>query len=304
MEQEYWKWPESSWTSKEIDWKSAKAVTAGVDVGTTGTQAAIMCDEKLFGYANIHTGGSFKKSAKIAVEKAMGASGMALTDIRGIMGTGAGGRNVEFAGGFMDGVRCQGRGARFLYGPEVHTVVDLGGQSCTAIRLYDWDRVWDFMMNDKCATGIGRNIEFMCDMLQVPIQEIGPMSLEVETDPEPVATSCYCFADTETMGLFGRPEYRSAPLTENEVYAKYLFAVAWRCLSTIGKLQPMDVGDIRIHYPELGFTGGLAKNPGITKRIERELKITALTSEYDPQLAGAIGAALLAPAETDRRQRQ
>jgi activator of 2-hydroxyglutaryl-CoA dehydratase len=82
-------------------------------------------------------------------------------------------------------------------------------------------------------------------------------------------------------------------LTEGEVYASHLFAVAWRALGTIGKIQPLAVGDIRI-YPELGFTGGLAKNPGITKRIERELGVTALTSEYDPMLAGAIGAALLA----------
>lgn len=295
--QDYWKWPESSWTSKEIDWRAAKELTAGIDVGTTGTQAAVMCDGELFGYANIHTGRSFKKAARIAIEKAMGDSGMTLEDIQRIMGTGAGGRNIEFATGFMDGVRCQGRGARFMYGPEVHTVVDLGGQSCTAIRLYDWDRIWDFTMNDKCATGFGRSIEFMCDMLQVPIEEIGPMSLDVAADPEPVATTCYCFANTETMGLFGRPEYKCEPLTENEVYAKYLFAIAWRCLGTIGKLQPLDVGDIKIHYPELGFTGGLAKNPGITKRIERELKITALTSDYDPQLAGAIGAALLAGAE-------
>jgi benzoyl-CoA reductase subunit A len=180
-----------------------------------------------------------------------------------------------------------------MFGPDVHTVVDMGGQTIKGIRLYDWDRIQDFFMNDKCATGMGRNLEFLCDTLQVPIVDIGEKSLDVVKDPEPVSTTCYAFADSETMGLFGRPEFRAAPLTENEVYAMHVFAIAWRVLNTVGKLQPLDVGDITI-YPKLGFTGGLAKNPGITKRIERELNVTALTSHYDPMLAGAIGAALLA----------
>jgi benzoyl-CoA reductase subunit A len=179
-----------------------------------------------------------------------------------------------------------------MFGPSVHTVVDLGGQTMKAIRLYDWDRVQDITMNDKCATGQGRNIEQVCRLLQVPITEIGAMSLDVKVDPEPVSTTCYAFAQTETLGQF-RPEFRAEALTENEVYATHMLAVAWRMLGAIGKLQPLDPGEVMV-YEDLGLTGGLAKNPGITKRIERELRVTALTSEYDPMLAGAIGAALLA----------
>ncbi|MGI5858514.1 MAG: acyl-CoA dehydratase activase [Tepidanaerobacteraceae bacterium] len=293
MTQEFWKWQESSWTSDSIDWKTAKTIEAGVDIGTTSTQAAIMCEGALFGYANIRTGANFLRAASTALKKALGVSGMTIKDIHCIGATGWGGRNLKYATNVFDEVHCHAKGARFMFGPKVHTVVDMGGQTVKAIRLYDWDRVRDFMMNDKCATGMGRNIEFLCDLLQVPIEEIGEKSLDVEKDPEPVATSCYVFANSETMGLFGRPEFRSEPLTENEVYAKHMFAVTWRILGTIGKIQPLDVGDIRI-YPELGFTGGLAKNVGVTKRIERELNVKALKSQYDPMLAGAIGAALLA----------
>ena len=293
MNNEYSKWPEGSWTSSAIDWKKAKAITAGVDIGTTSAQAAIFCDGALFSWANIRVGSCFKKAADEVLAKALGASGMKVSDIGTIVATGFGKDNAAYATKTMDEVHCHMKGARFLYGPEVRTVVDLGAQTTKAIRLYDWDRVRDFMMNDKCATGEGRNIEILCDLLEVPITEIGAKSLDVKADPEPVSTTCWAFADTETMGLFGRPEYKAEPLTESEVYASHLFAVAWRALGTIGKIQPLDVGDIKI-YPELGFTGGLAKNPGITKRIERELGVTALTSEYDPMLAGAIGAALLA----------
>ena len=293
MTQEYWKWPETSFTSKEIDWRKAERITAGVDIGTSSTQAAIICDDQLFGYANLRSGVDLKKTAEAAIGQAMGNSGMALKDIQEVVGLGCGSRNVSFATKKMNEVICHAKGARFMFGPEVRTVVDLGGQTVKAIRLYDWDRVWDFAANDKCAAGMGRDVENVCELLQIPITEIGELSLDVPMDPEPVGTTCYCFARTETMGLWGRPEYRSAPITENQVYASYLFALATRAANTIGRLAPLDVGELSV-YKELGFTGGLAKNVGVTKRIERYFNTTAMTCEFDPQIAGAIGAAMLA----------
>jgi predicted CoA-substrate-specific enzyme activase len=281
MTQEYWRWPESRWTSTDIDWKKAKTIVAGADSGTTSSQAAIFCDDLLFGYANLQTRSDFGESAKAAIIQALGPSGMAVKDIHFIVGTGWGSRNIAFAQKTVDEIHCHAKGARFMYGPAVKTVVDLGAQTCKAIRLYDWDRVRDFMINDKCATGMGRNIEVMADLLHVPIREMGEKSLAVNKDPEPVSTTCHAFADTEAIGLF-REGYK-----ESEVLAAYLFAIAYRIHGMAGRVNP---------EKELAFTGGLAKNTGITKRLEREMKMTALTSEYDPQLAGAIGAALIAKA--------
>lgn len=292
MTQAFGKWPESCWTSDKIDWKSAKAITAGVDIGTTSAQAAVFCDGALFGWAIIRIGASFKQAAADVIAKALGKSGLTADKIGSVAATGFGRDNADYAAKKLDEVHCHAKGGRFMYGPKVHTVVDLGAQTMKAIRLYDWDRVQDITMNDKCATGQGRAIERLCGLLQIPITEIGEKSLDVKADPEPVSTTCYGFAQTETMGQF-RPEFRAEAMTENEVYASHLLAVAWRMLGAIGKLQPLDVGEIMV-YEDLGFTGGLAKNPGITKRIEKELRVTALTSEYDPMLAGAIGAALLA----------
>ena len=292
MIHDYGKWPESCWTSDALDWKAAKAITAGVDVGTTSVQCAVFCDGELFGWANLRVGACFRKAADDALAKALGSSGLTADKIGVIAATGFGRDNAGYAAKKLDEVHCHAKGARFMYGPGLTTVVDLGGQTLKAIRLYDWDRVRDITMNDKCATGQGRSIERICKLLQIPITEIGGKSLDVERDPEPVSTTCYCFAQTETMGQF-RPEFRADDMTENEVYATHMLAIAWRMLGAIGKLQPLDVGEIMV-YEDLGFTGGLAKNVGITKRIEKELRVTALTSEYDPMLAGAIGAALLA----------
>jgi len=278
MNEEFGRWSESRWTSREIDWKRAKQITAGVDVGTTSTQAAIICDGALFGSASIHTGYDFKMAASQAMEQALGDSGMKIQDIQYIVATGWGSQNVPFAQKTVDEVHCHAWGARFMFGPDVRTVVDLGAQTCKAIRVYSWDRVRDFMINDKCATGMGRDIELMANLLEIPIQEMGERSLEVEKDPEPVSTTCSAFADTEAIGLF-REGY-----SENQVLAAYLFAVAWRIYGMVGRVRP---------EKELAFTGGLAKNVGIVKRLEREMGITPLISQYDPMLAGAIGAALI-----------
>jgi bzd-type benzoyl-CoA reductase Q subunit len=284
MANEYWRWPESSGTA-DIDWKKSGNITAGVDIGSNSTQAAILCDDRLFGYANLRTRPDYRESAGTAMEQALGKRGMVLKDIQYIVATGWGSRNVSFAQKTVDEIICHARGARFMYGPSVKTVVDLGAQTCKAIRLYDWDRIRDFMMNDKCATGMGRGIEVMADLMQVPIEEMGERSLMVSKDPEPVSTTCYAFANTEAIGLL-REGYQ-----ESEVLAAYLFAIAWRIHGLVGRVQP---------EKELAFTGGLAKNTGIVKRLEKAMGMVALTSEYDPQLAGAIGAALIAKAMVEK----
>jgi benzoyl-CoA reductase subunit A len=292
MKHEYSKWPESTWTSSELNPKSAERITAGVDIGTTSVQAAIFCDGSLFGYSSICARRDFSAAAETALQNAIGDSGMKVSDMDAVAATGFGKRNAGFASKEIDEIHCHAKGARHIYGPEVRTVVDLGGQTCKAILLHGWDRVKDFAVNDKCATGMGRNIEIVSDLLMTPITEIGEKSLNIENEPEPVSTTCYAFAQTEAMGLF-RPVFREEPFTENEVYASYIFAVAWRILGVIGKLQSLDAGDVTVS-PGLGFTGGLAKNPGVTVRLEQALGVKALACDTDPMLAGAIGAALLA----------
>jgi predicted CoA-substrate-specific enzyme activase len=291
MIEKYGLWPESEGRDPQIDTGKTARIVMGVDVGTTSTQAAVLADDKLLAWSNIRTGADFGAAAETAAARALAQAGLTLSDAAAVTATGFGSRNARFAGQTRGEVLCCAKGARFLFGPAVHTVVDLGGQHTTAIALYDWDRVRSFCVNDKCATGMGRNIEIVSELLQVPITEIGAKSLEVTSDPEPVSTTCSNFAYSETLGLL-RGGYKEQRFSEEEVLAAYLFAIVWRILGTIGKLAPLDIGEIQL-APGIAFTGGLAKNEGITKRLERELKLTALTTAVDPQLAGAIGAALL-----------
>ena len=279
MTAEYGRWPESRWASSAIDWKQSKNITAGVDIGAVSSQAVIMCDGQILAYANQRTGPGSKASARKAIESALEGTGMSLKNIREIAATGYGSSGVDFANKSVNETVCHAKGARFMFGPSVKTVFDMGGQTCKAIKLYQWDTIVELAVNDKCAVNMGWGIEILADLMHVPITEMGEKSLNVKQEPEPVSTTCYVFANTEAVGLL------RAGGGENEALAAYLFAIAWRLQGLLGRINP---------EKEYAFTGGLAKNPGIVKRLEREMGITALTSQCDPQLAGAIGAAILA----------
>ena len=55
---------------------------------------------------------------------------------------------------------------------------------------------------------------------------------------------------------------------------------------------------------KFAITGGIAKNVGVVKRIEDELKLKAPEPKIDPQLAGAIGAALFAKALIEKERKK
>lgn len=285
MAQEYWKWPESQETAKDIDWKKAKVITAGVDVGAVSSQAVVMCDDKLYSYASIYTGPDSGGSANRVMEKALDGTGMKVKDIHNTVATGIGRKNVAFAQQAVNEIACHVQGARFMYGPSVRTIVDMGGQGNRVMKCTEYGRMTEFYVNDKCATGMGRGIELFSKLSHIPLLEMGELSLKVEQDPEPVTTTCYLFANTEAMGLFREGQ------KESEVLAGYLFAMAYRLFTLAGRMKM---------EKELALTGGVAKNQGVVKRLERELGVTALTSQYDTQLAGAIGAALMAKEQLEK----
>lgn len=284
MAQEYWRWPESRWIAQDIDWQNAEVITAGVDTGGVSSQAAVMCDGALFSYANIRTGPDSGGSARRAMETAMEGSGMKVSDIRYTLATGIGRKNAGFAQKAVNEIACHLAGARFMYGPSVRTVIDMGGQGTRAMRCTEYGRMTEFYVNDKCAGGMGRGIEIAAKLMHLPIESMGALSLTVEKDPEPVSTTCYLFANTEALGLFREGK------KENEILAAYFFALAYRIYTLAGRMKM---------EKDLALTGGVAKNAGIVKRLERELGVTVLTSKYDPQLAGAIGAAVLAKAQVE-----
>lgn len=286
---EYWRWKEYNWRDESINLGEDSIISAGVDVGSVSSQAVVMVDGKLYAYSNMRTGSDSPESARKAMEWALEGTGLSISDLHYVVGTGYGRVNVPFAHRTITEIACHARGANFIYGPTVRTVLDMGGQDCKAIRCDEKGKVTNFLMNDKCAAGTGRGMEVFADLLSVPIEEVGELSFQVEYEPEPVSSTCVVFAKSEAAGLLrsGWPK--------NLVLAAYCSAMAHRVATLLERLGI---------EPDFAITGGIAKNVGVVKRLEKELNINALTTSYDTQIAGALGAALFAKALYEKQSAQ
>jgi bzd-type benzoyl-CoA reductase Q subunit len=285
MVEEFWRWTESRWTAPDIQWKEADIISAGVDVGSVSSQAVVMADGKLYAYSNMRTGSSSPDSANKAINWALEETGMKLDDLQFTVGTGYGRVNVPFAQRAITEIACHARGANFMYGPTIRTVLDMGGQDCKAIHCDEKGKVTAFLMNDKCAAGTGRGMEVFADLLSVSINEVGELSLKVEEEPEPVSSTCVVFAKSEAAGLLreGWPK--------EKVLAAYCSAMAHRVVTLLERIG-MET--------EFAITGGIAKNVGVVSRLEKELGVTALKPKYDTQIAGALGGALFGKALVEK----
>ena len=280
---EFWRWTESNWKNPEIDWKDARFITVGIDVGSVSSQAVIMADGKIFAYGNMRTGSNSPNSAQNALNFALKAIGDMPEDrMDYCIGTGYGRVNVPFADRSITEIACHARGANFIYGPQVRTVLDVGGQDIKAIQCDDKGKVTKFMMNDKCAAGTGRGMEVLAELLGVPINEVGDRSFEFKgEEPGAVSSTCVVYAKSEATDLLRKG------WTKEQVLAAYCKAMAERIYSLVER-----VGVIS----EFAVTGGMAKNRGVMARVMKLIGIEPMTTSWDTQIAGAAGAALFANA--------
>lgn len=281
MSREFWRWKEYNWKAPDLDWHKASSITAGIDVGSVSSQAVILADGKVFAYSSQRTGSDSPESAQRAMNRALDGTGMTLENIQYVVGTGYGRVNVPFAQKAITEIACHARGANFMYGPSVRTILDMGGQDCKAIRCDEKGKVTSFLMNDKCAAGTGRGMEVFADLLSIPIEEIGDLSFTVEEEPPPVSCTCVVFAKSEALRLLRRG------WAKNKVVAAYCSAMAHRVVTLLERTGV---------EKEFAITGGIGKNRGVVGRIEKELKVKAMAPSWDTQIAGALGAALFARA--------
>jgi benzoyl-CoA reductase subunit A len=278
---EFWRWLETNWVNPDINWEDAQIITAGIDVGSVSSQALIMTDGEIYAYGNMRTGSDSPDSARNALKFALGKTTLPQDKIHYCIGTGYGRVNVPMADRSVTEIACHARGANFMYGPRVRTVLDVGGQDIKAIRCDDKGKVTNFLMNDKCAAGTGRGMEVFSDLLSVPIGDVGERSFQIEHEPLPVSSTCVVYAKSEATSLLRKG------LKANDVLAAYCSAMADRIYSLLERVGI---------EPEFAITGGMAKNRGVVDRLKKKMGLEPMKTKWDPQLAGALGAALFGDA--------
>ena len=215
-------------------------------------------------------------------ESTLAAAGVKGSEISRVVATGYGRMNFEMADRELSEVSCHGRGVRFLL-PDVRTVIDIGGQDAKALLLDERGNLDNFIMNDKCAAGTGRFLEALARVLDVAVEEMGELS-ERSAHPVSISSTCAVFAESEVISRLANGE-------------KIEDIVAGIHTSVAKKVSGLA---IRMGYrPRVAMSGGVARNRGIVRAMERELGC-GITVPEDCQLAGAIGAALFAYSDMEK----
>jgi len=263
-------------------------IVAGCDVGSTTGKVLIMKDDEVIGTSIVPSTTVCEQTARNAMDIALKEAGISLEDIEYCVGTGYGRVNIPFANKNITEISCHGKGAHWVNN-KIRTVIDIGGQDCKVIRVDETGTVKDFVMNDKCAAGTGRFLEAMCKILHIDIEELGPLSLEGKEVLE-VSSQCSVFAEAEIVSLMAEKKPNA------DICAGINNSVANRIVSMLYRVGVEE---------EVIISGGVSKNIGVVKMIEDKIGLKlATSSSVDPQLFGALGAALFAKRNLERQKKR
>jgi predicted CoA-substrate-specific enzyme activase len=248
----------------------------GLDIGAATTKAVILRHGKIVSYAILSTGHSVHSATDKALEEARKKGDLGNSEFERVISTGYGRHSVSFADRAVSEIICHARGAHFIM-PSARTVIDIGGQDSKVIALNEEGDVINFVMNDKCAAGTGRFIEVMANVLEVSLEDMGTLSLESKK-PCSISSTCTVFAESEVVSLRAQGEAR-----ENLIAGIHK-GIASRT-ATMGR----SIG----FSEDVAFTGGVAHNAGVKRYLESTIGMPIMVPD-EPQITGALGAALLA----------
>ncbi len=252
-------------------------ITCGIDVGSLSAEAVVMRDNEIVAWSIVRTGPDSAATAQEALEEALQAEDVPREEIDCTVSTGYGRVIVPFAQRNISEISCHAKGAHFFF-PSARTILDMGGQDCKAIRCDQAGKVTAFMMNDKCAAGTGRAMEVIASLLQVGLEEMGPLSMSFPGEPRRISNTCVVFARSEVLSLMREG------VSVEEILAALCDAMTERIKGLVRRVGVEE---------DFVISGGIAKNVGIVSRLERTLGLKALIPP-EPQIVGAVGAALFA----------
>ncbi|MBW2524079.1 MAG: 2-hydroxyglutaryl-CoA dehydratase [Deltaproteobacteria bacterium] len=253
-------------------------VTAGVDIGSTTSKAAVVVDGEAVAQVVSASSTNPSRTAAEVYEQALSEAGLSSREVAFVVGTGYGRTQVPFADKNVSEITCHARGAHHVLA-AARTVIDVGGQDTKVIRLDSSGNLLDFVMNSKCAAGTGRFLEAMARSMDITLVEMeehyfGP------GDPCRISNMCSVFAESEVINLI------NDGVELPRIVKGLLRSLANRVNSLATRIGVEQ---------ELVMTGGVAKSRAVRDAIESKLgsSIRAL-DDQDPQLVGALGAALIA----------
>jgi predicted CoA-substrate-specific enzyme activase len=254
-------------------------VTAGIDVGSTYTKAALIGSSgHLLSTGIRHTGFKLEQAAEGALRQALEEAGAGREDVTYLATTGYGRNQVGSRDVQVTDLTAQAWGTRYFF-PGTRTVLDIGGQTMKAMRLDETGKVQSFRLNDKCAAGTGAFLEKTARYLGYGIQEIGPM-VEYAREPVPISGVCAVFAESEVIN------HVSNGAQPADIMHGAMTSLIERSVRLMKRVRM---------EPEFTLVGGIMRFPTMVRVMREQLgQSVNVPSEHLVQFTAAIGAAILA----------
>ena len=246
----------------------------GIDVGSTASKCVIIDDNKSIISSSIIPSGTGTSGPGRALEKALQAAGIKREDLASISATGYGRNSFDGADYTVSELSAHAAGIHEKY-PDAKTVIDIGGQDAKALSIGANGKLQNFIMNDKCAAGTGRFLEVMAKVLELDVSELEKQD-SIARSAAGISSTCTVFAESEVISKLANGT--DIPSLVKGIHQ----SVAVRTASLVKRLG--------IQAP-VYMSGGVAKNGGVVKALEKELGVSINVSEIE-QLNGAFGAAL------------
>jgi predicted CoA-substrate-specific enzyme activase len=254
-----------------------RMICAGIDAGSRAIKIVLIDTEDMQvvakGLAN--QGVEQDKLVSELFGQVLKKDGISRKDVAAIVATGYGRNAVSIAETTITEITCHAAGVHHLV-PEAMTVIDIGGQDSKLLRLDSSGKVRDFAMNDRCAAGTGRFLEVVARRLDADLKSLGRMAA-VSKSPAAISSMCVVFAETEITGLL------ASGTASSDIVAGVQTAIAERIIAMAGRSAESPVI----------FTGGVALISGMDAALQKALGQNVTVSP-DPQMTGALGAAILA----------
>jgi predicted CoA-substrate-specific enzyme activase len=252
-------------------------ICAGVDIGTRTAKAMVTGENGALGWEIEPVNDTVDRVSKRILQSAAERAGVRRRKLSCIAATGYGRKSVRAADVDFPVPLCVARAVYHLH-PEARLALDIGGLITRFIRIGDKGTVADYLENERCASGSGRFLETIAEALEVSLEQIGPLSLTSQR-PLPLTGQCVVFAESEVVNHVNAGEQPADILAGvHRSIAERVYALAMR----VGLQPPVAV------------CGGVARNSGVVHFLRQILGVPLLVPDCDPQLVGALGAALLA----------
>lgn len=251
-------------------------VTAGIDVGVKTVKAVIVKDNKIVA-SGIAPSNGFERGKAVEQlwDKVLKQAKMSASDVEKVIATGTGKLDVSFATDNIVEPVADVQAAKWLF-PKARTVIDAGAEQVRVLKYDAKGKVLNYTLNQQCGAGLGAFAESMARTLGVTLDEMSKLAAGSKKELTANA-ECGVYAGLDVVSLMhGNTAKADIARAVTDAIATKISATA--NLTNVEK--------------DIVLIGGIAHNEGVVDALKKKMGTEFLIPD-DPELAGALGAALI-----------